>query len=388
MPDDFQSPVTQEQLDADSTELTGEGMSIDAFIAEQRTENAKKREQAAGKKTAQVKSNEPAKEQPVEEKTAGDKSKESTKEPGEGTAADGKSNEPELTLEKVKEFLGETKWEDVPSWKKAYEDREKWNSALKVRAQTLPFLEKITPEQWDLLAPRLLPYAHGQEKLPETSEKFIDETVEGLKDVIPENIEIEIFDEDLQEKRKMTIDKKHYHPIIKKAAGELIKKALPELPVLRERQRIMQEENQSLKSNNDELVKINGYLVLKGFLASHPESAPQTQNDRESPVDALFRIGESGQEHPEYGKWLRFESAAKLSNDRGIMFDQAWDILYGANERTVARQKEMKEKILNNQTKEVGEKGGEEAQPDPLEQQKKRLPIGYAESVEAMFNMK
>ena len=264
-------------------------------------------------------------------------------------------------------------------------DREEWNTALKTRAQTLPFLEKLTPEQWDILAPKLLPYVHNQESIPETPEAFISEAVEGLNGSIPENLEIEVYDEDMEENRKVKIEKKHYLPIIEKVAGELIKKHLPELPVLRERQRLMQEEHQKLQSNNDELIKANGYLVLRNFLSQHPEHAPQTVNEEETPVDALFRIGESGEDHPEYGKWLKFETVAKLAEEKNIMFDKAWDVLYGATERKIKREEENKEKILQNQKKEPGEKGGESVQPDPLEKQKKRLPQGYADVVEEMF---
>lgn len=388
MPDDVitETPPQQEQINADAEYITGEGMSIKAFVQQQRAAKAEAAKKAE-EKTAQPKSQELAEAQLGEEKTAvTDKSKESPKEEtGEKTAADGKSQEPELTLEKVKEFLGESKLEDVTGWKKAYEDREKWNTALKTRAQTLPFLEKLTPEQWDILAPKLLPYVHGKESVPDTPEKFISETLEGLNGAIPENIKVEFYDEDLGENREMTIDKKHYVPIVQKVAGELIKKTLPELPVLRERQRIMQEENQKLQSNNNELVKINGYLVLKSFLMQHPEHAPAALNEKESPVDALFRVGESGEDHPEYGKWLKFESAARLSQDKGILFDQAWDVLYGANERKIKREEEVKEKILQNQQKEAGEKGGAEVQPDPLERQKKALGRTYADVVEEMF---
>ena len=383
------SEVRTEKLDADVEEMTGEGLSISAFIQEQKAKR-QETEGAGEKATAEEgKSQTPGKEVTTDEKATQEKSQESEQTAEEkATAEEGTSQEsatPELSLDKVKEILGESGLSDLQAWKHSHETRDKWNSTLSLRAESLPFLEKITPEQWDILAPRLLPYIHGKETIPETPEKFIDETVENLNGVIPEQITVKVHDEDMDEDREMTVAKEHYLPVVKQAAGEIIKKALPELPVLREQVNVMKEQNEQMKTEIDEMTRINGYLVLDSFFKANPGQTPQAVDEKETPVDALFRIGESGEDHPEYGKYLKFESAAKLSKDRNVTFENAWDTLYGANERKIQRTEEVKESILESQKNEAGEKGGDTPPPDPLEKQKKRLPQTYADMVEEMI---
>jgi len=208
------SEVRQEKLDADVEEMTGEGMSISAFIQEQRAK--RKETEAAGEKaTVDGKSQTPAKEEKPEEKATQDperagKSQESEKTAEEKATAESKSQEPatpELNLDNFKEILGDSKPDDIKAWKHSHETRDKWNSTLSKRAESLPFLEKITPDQWDILAPKLLPYIHGKESIPETPEKFIDEAVGSLDDVIPEQITVKFHDEDMDEDREMTVAK-------------------------------------------------------------------------------------------------------------------------------------------------------------------------------------
>lgn len=382
-----------QNYDSDATSITGEGMSISAFVEQQKAEKAKQQKaaQPGEKATVTDKSQKPGQQITEEKATAEEgKSQESEKQIAEEKAtAESTSQEsatPEITLEQVKEILGESNLDALKNWKHSHETREKWNATLSKRAETIPLLQKITEEQWDALVPKLMPYVYGKESIPETPEEFLDQTLESLNGAIPENITVKFHDETYNEDRTMEVNQEVYKPHFKKFAGELIKKALPELPVLREKVRTMEETNKTLQSSMDELSRINGYLVLSSFFANHPDEAPSRISDTESPVDALFRVGESGEDHPEFPKVRRFRAAAQLSKDDGIEFDKAFDQLYGVDKRKIQREEANKKKILESQQKEAGEKGGQEAQPDPLEKQKKRLPKTYEDLVEEMFS--
>lgn len=388
MPDfEEQQEITQDQLDQDATDLTGEGMTVGAFIKQQKEARAAEAEKP--KKTDPEKPAEktaaPEGETSQEEGT--EKSSEEKTADAEGSTSQESETPPELTIDKVKEVLGESGLEDLQTWKKAFEDREKWNSTLSKKASAIPFLGNLTPEQWEVLSTRLLPYVHGKESVPETPEAFINEAVESLNGEIPESIRFKYTDPEYGDEKEIDIPKDAYLPLVKKAAGELMKRSLSELPGLREKVKEMTEEREQLQKAVDDMTRTNGYLVLESFFQAHPEHAPQTVSENESPVDALFRIGESGEDHPEYGKFLKFESAATLSQKRNIRFVDAWDTLYGAEERKVKRDAETKKKIIENQEKkEAGERGGEAPTPDPLEKQKKRVPVTYQDMVERMFD--
>lgn len=244
---------------------------------------------------------------------------------------------------------GEELSEEFKLWKKAYENREGWEKTLKQKSQAIAKLQNLSPEQQEIVFAKIMPFVYGDEKIPDTPEELISEAVGKLKDTIPDQITLK--DEDGLD---VIVDKKHYEPMIKKAAGEIIRRYLPELGSIRSDYLKLNGEFDKVRQEAHNLAMMNGEIILDHFGQQYPDSLPTKVNDKERPSEALRRVLETGEDHPEYYKVLRCKAAAELRSDKlqtgkNATFQECYELLYGTEFRKAKQQEQIKKEITEKQ---------------------------------------
>lgn len=286
-----------------------------------------------------------------------------------------------ITIDRVKELLGER---DLEAAIKAFDNREQWERTLKQRSQAIAFLEKIDPEKFDLIVPQILPYAYSQKKLPEAPADLVDEV---MKDLSIPSLKKQIKLEDWgNEAVEAAFSEEELAPHIKSTVKQVLNKVFPELPVLRERVRELSEQHKQSDDYVKYLENQNGELILSTFLAGHNDMVPQKVNEAESDIEALVRVGESGEDHPEYWKYIRIKAAAdlradKLKEGKNLSYEQAYKLLYGASDAKAKRAEEITTKIVNGQKEPQQEPPGERVPP----KRESLMPKSHAQQVEEIL---
>ena len=293
----------------------------------------------------------------------------------------------ELTPEQVREILGERSLKEVV---KTWDDREKWEKTLKHRAQAVALFNKLTPEQIDLIAPQVLPYAYNQKEIPETPEAIIDDVMKQIDADLPKEIRTTFHHEDFDEEIEAVIGKENLTPVMKKVVGTVIKKALPELSVLRTTNHDLTEQLTTATQYTQSLEQENGKLIMSGFLSRHQDNVPRLVNDEESPIEAILRVAESGEDHPEYYKYERLKAAADLRKTRAeagkvITFEAAYNQLYGDIEAKAKQADKVKEKVKEAQKTETGEAPGRAVPRSAEDIVSEKMPSSRRDAVEEAF---
>lgn len=294
---------------------------------------------------------EPKKPEPTEQKADDSKEEPTTEKKEEAPESKADADKPEQQ-EVSKPKPDEELPEEQQLWKKAWENREEWEKTLKQKSQAIAKLQKLSPDQQELLYAKVMPYVYGEEKIPDTPDELIVEAVGKLGDIIPENITLQ--DEDGVD---VIVSKEHYEPIVKKAAGEIIKRYLPELTSIRSDYQKLNDDYSKAVEETHQLATLNGEIVLDHFGQQYADALPTKVNDKERPSQALRRVMESGDDHPEYYKVLRCKAAAELRGEmlqkgKDVSFQNAFEILYGTDYRK-AKQKEQIDKEIIEKQKEV-----------------------------------
>lgn len=297
---------------------------------------------------------EPKKEEPQADEADPEKPQPDQKETEPKKADAEKPEEPEKKPEQT--VVSKPEGDDLPEeyrlWKKAWENREDWEKKLKQKSQGIAKLQNLTPEQQEIIFAKLMPFVYGEEKIPDTPEELVTEAIGKINDLIPEQLTLQ--DEDGID---VIVTKEHYEPIVKKAAGEILKRYLPELSSIRSDYQKLNDDYQQAVDQANKLSIMNGEIILDNFGAQYPDSLPTPVNDDERPSQALRRVMESGDDHPEYFKVLRCKAAAELrgeymKNGKNTTFQEAYDKLYGTEYRK-AKQKEQIDKELAEKQKKV-----------------------------------
>lgn len=161
----------------------------------------------------------------------------------------------------------------------------------------------------------------------------------------------------------MIVSKEHYEPIIQKAVGEILKRYLPELGSIRSDYQKLNSDYQQAVEQANNLAIMNGEIVLDNFGSQYPDSLPTPMNEKERPSQAVRRVMEAGDDHPEYYKVLRCKAAAELrgeylKNGKDINFQEAYDKLYGTEYRKHKQQEQIDKEIADKQKKIQPERPG------------------------------
>lgn len=307
---------------------------------------------------------EPKKEQPQPEKADPEKPQQEPKETEPKQADAEKPGEPEKEPDQT--VVSKPEGDDLPEeyklWKKAWENREDWETKLKQKSQAIAKLQKLTPEQQEIIFAKLMPFVYGEEKIPDTPEELVTEAVGKISDLIPDQITLQ--DEDGVD---VIVSKEHYEPIIQKAAGELLKRYLPELGSIRSDYQKLNSDYQNAVSEVNKLASMNGEIILDNFGKQYPNSLPTPMNEKERPSQAVRRVMEAGDDHPEYYKVLRCKAAAELrgeylKNGKDITFQEAYDKLYGTEYRKAKQQEQIDTELAEKQKKVQPERPGQAVQ--------------------------
>ena len=233
--------------------------------------------------------------------------------------------------------------DQIENWKKAFENKEKWNKTYQQRSMADSFMSKLTDEQLERVLPRVMPLVHGQEQLPENIDDVVSDTLTKLD--IPDHLTLK--DEDFDE--EINVPKEVYEPLLKKVAENVIKNILPELPVLRNKAKEYEEKMTEMDAYVKNIQVENGRILLDSFSREYPDAIPERLNDSESAAEAVDRIMQTP-DHPEYGKYEKIEQAGvyrlkQIEKGNKISFTQAYERLFGTSIRSERLESEAKKNL-------------------------------------------
>lgn len=276
--------------------------------------------------------------------------------------------------------------EDYAEWKKAFENRESWQKSLKQKSQAMKWWSELSEEQQAVITTRMMPYVYKQEQIPDTPDDLVEQVVGKVEGDIPEylSVKLEYYDEEVK------IPKEQYAPIIQNLVKKALKETYPELNVVRKDYAKLKEDMDNASQYVGELERQNGEITLNYFAVNYPDAIPQ-RNDGESAAQAIMRVLESGDDHPEYNKVVRIQAAANLRSENikkgnAIPFEKAFETLYGVDVRRAAQEKKAKEQIAEKQAKSQAEEPGRATPDDPNAYINELLPNSHLRHVDDILN--
>ena len=355
--------VTPESLDKDVAELLGDNLSVNKYVSDQIDQINKG-------------SNDQPPQTDVADKSENKVIQIADEPKGTQTDVADKSDNESYTIEQYRTTLGDRPLEAVV---KAYDNMTAWEKNLKEKSQAISLLKNLNPEQERLLVTQLKPYVDSKADIPGATEDLINPILDDLQ--IPESIAYKTEDEDGLE-MDINIPREQFLPVVKTAVTKAIEKLVPEVALLSDYQKKLED---SLKAN-DSLLQQNGELVINHFFSKHSEFMLKESKEGELPSQTLFRIYESGEDHPQYrdAKNLmdRFEAAGSLSEKNKISMDQAWEQLYGKSDREKKRKEEADKSILESQSQAQQERPKSKQMNSENEG---RPAVSYTEYIEDVF---
>lgn len=235
--------------------------------------------------------------------------------------------------------------EEYAEWKKAFENRESWQKSLKQKSQAMKWWSELSEEQQAVITTRMMPYVYKQEQIPDTPDDLVEQVVGKVEGDIPEylSVKLEYYDEEVK------IPKEQYAPIIQNLVKKALKETYPELNVVRQDYAKLKEDMNNASQYVGELERQNGEITLNYFSVNYPDAIPQ-RNDGESAAQAIMRVLESGDDHPEYNKVVRIQAAANLRSENikkgnAIPFEKAFETLYGVDVNAPHRRRRQKSRL-------------------------------------------
>jgi len=247
--------------------------------------------------------------------------------------------EVELTPEQLAELI--EKYPELKRNKEYYENYDKWEKKLRQKSQAIPFLQNITPEQWELMQDKIMPYVYGKQDLPKAPAELLDEIMEGL--------DIRGFNFKDEDELDIKVGADLLKPHVRQALETALNKAVPEMAALRQKLSEVTKELDEQKKYGEMMKVRSGELELDHLLSQHKDLQLKLVNDDEGILDAVNRISAVGKDHPEYNKLLKLQAVAQLADKEGWTMNKAYEQLYGVQERKTIEQKKTEEAILKNQ---------------------------------------
>lgn len=364
MSDEVKENALDEQTQKDVEEVLGTS-DFAQVLQEQIEAQEVKEEDSSQNKTE---------EQTQETSTESDEDKEDSKEAPEST-----------DLENSKEETQAELTEEQQAWKKAFDNRESWNKTYKERSMADSFLAKMNDEQLASFLPHIMPFVHGHTEIPKDFDNVVDDVLKGID--IPESLTFkdEEFEEDIQ------IPKELYMPVIQKAVKNAIQNSVKELPGLRQEYAQMREQVETAKEYVQTVERQNGELIINYFAEKYPGSIPDSVNEEETPAQAVMRVLEAGDEHPEFVKVLRIQQASdfrskRMQEGKTVSFENAYETLFGIEHRRKQQEAKAKKDAEDRQAKIKAEKTGREVTPDPNDHLYKYVGNSHANEVEAILH--
>ena len=274
---------------------------------------------------------------------------------------------------------------DYAEWKKAFENRDSWQKSLKQKSQAMKWWSELSEEQQAVVTTRVMPMVYKQEQVPDTPDDLVEQVIGKIEGEIPEFLmgKVDEYEEEVK------IPREQYDPIIKNLVKKALKETYPELNVVRQDYAKLKEDMTNSNAYVQDLERQNGEVTLNFFAMNFPAAIPQ-QNEGENPAQAIMRVLESGDEHPEYNKVVRIQAAANLRSEaikkgNTIAFEKAFETLYGVDERRAAQEKKARAKIQEKQSQTQAEEPGRATPDDPNAFIDKLLPNTQERHVDDIF---
>ena len=236
----------------------------------------------------------------------------------EGTAPEGqddgsKDGKAEPTPEKVKIGEEEFTLDQIQEFRRAYEEREKWQRNLTQRSQLDRWFQNLPPEKQDAFLARAIADVDSQ-KEPDAIEAPKDPVKLMLEDDDGFEYEIEVKPDTEEFKRLEEYFEKRFMAKYKDAFTEL---------------KQHQEKLQQFQQEVEQYQRRVGQQKALDFLGKHPELGLQLPN---KDVDLEQFIGEivaSGPTHPQYEAAMRVINLAQIAMQNGWDLEKAYEYMYG-----------------------------------------------------------
>jgi len=251
-----------------------------------------------------------------------------------------------------------TKYPDLKKYKDVHDDYQNWEKSLRQRAQAIAYIEKLPDEQKELVFNKLLPYAYGKEELPKTPVELVDDV---MKNILLEDFKFEDADG-----LEVTVTKDQILPQVKKAVELTLNNSVPEMAAIRKELLDTKEALKKAQENGTVYQTRLGEVELETLVKNHEGINLTRVKDDESILDAVNRIAEAGETHPEHRKLLKLQAIGQLADRMGWKPDKAYSYLYGDEERLTKEKKRTENTILKNQQEATQETPSGE-QPKPKE---------------------
>lgn len=262
------------------------------------------------------------------------------------------TKEAESTEEKPPEVLPEeelfTKHPEAKEWKDVHDNYTNWEKSLRQKAMSISWLSKLDETSQETVLNNVLPYVTGKEKTPKASKELIDEVLKGI------TVEDLRFQDEDDIDVKVSSDK--LNPVIRGHVEQALNNALPQLSALRQQNMELLEKVKESEGSNQALTGRLGEMEFETLITRHPSLNIKRVDSNESILDAVKRVYEAGDGHPDLPKLLKLRAIGGLAKEQGWSPDQAYEKLYGEEERQTKDKKREEEAALEKQKTSTQEK--------------------------------
>lgn len=296
--------------------------------------------------------------------------------------------EEKTETEPVEQGLTEEQFEELSEkhpvlkeYKKFFDNHATWEANLTKKGQSISWLNKLateSPEQYEMLQNKLMPYVYGKEELPKDSKELVETMMEnlpkdGIKFVDEDELEVDVPYDKLAERDAKLVE-------------SVLTKSVPEMATLRSKLKDASAENETLKTQLKTSSYRQGEMEMESLIKGH-KLLELKKLEGESILDAVTRVGKAGEDHPEYSVLVKWNAVGKLADENGWKLDKAYEMLYGADERKILDGKKTKEVIKNNQ-QDTTQETPDGQTPKPMEDWEEAMEgIGNRQSeISGMFN--
>ena len=281
-----------------------------------------------------------------------------------------------LTPEKFEELAKE--YPELRDHKKYHDDYDQWEKKLRQKSQTIPWFEKLDPEKQEIVINKVLPYVYGKEELPKAPKELVDDV---MKNVTVEDMVIKD-----QDGIEVKVSKAELLPHVRKAVELTLNNAVPEMATMRKRVFEEQDRIKELENNNKAMEGRLGEIEFETLVSRHPSLDIKRVSKDESILDAVRRVNEAGESHPEYRKLAKLQAVATQAQVKKWSPENAYNNLFGDEERLEKDVKRTEETVLKNQKESVQETPSGDKPKDKADWEKAMGSVGQRHKViEEMF---
>jgi len=278
-------------------------------------------------------------EEPKEQSSDEPTTKEEPQEPD--VTAEEEPEEEGLTEERFGELV--QKFPELKEYRDSFNNYNTWEKKLRQKSQAISYLKKLqeeSPEKIELLVNKISPYMYGKEELPQAPSELVDGIMEKV-----ELSDLKFVDDDEFE---IQVGREKLKPIVRNAIENALNTAVPEMAALRSKLSELSKERDELDSNYKASMMRQGEMEMEQLASKHQMLNVKRLED-ETLLEAVNRIQEAGEDHPEFNKLSKWSAIGNEAQARGWTLDKAFKSLYGEDERKTIEENLKKETAAKNQ---------------------------------------